>query len=167
VLSQVQSVQQSISGVNLDEQAADLVSYQQAYQASAQVIASAQDLFQSLITALQATRNPMRISTNEFLLGSLNEHSGAGSKTSTSSTARSPAARPCSTPAAIRRRGPGRRPRQPGRQLTYDTANGQAATQTLQSGVSALTAGDDPAGPAAPDVTSIANGTSTEGPPIG
>jgi flagellar hook-associated protein 1 FlgK len=55
VLSQVQSVQQSISGVNLDEQAADLISYQQAYQAAAQVIASAQALFQSLITALQTT----------------------------------------------------------------------------------------------------------------
>jgi len=54
VLNQVQSVQQSISGVNLDEEAADLISYQQAYQASAQVIASAQALFQSLITALQA-----------------------------------------------------------------------------------------------------------------
>jgi flagellar hook-associated protein 1 FlgK len=54
VLIQVQSVQQSISGVNLDEQAADLVSYQQAYQAAAQVIASAQTLFQSLITAVQA-----------------------------------------------------------------------------------------------------------------
>jgi flagellar hook-associated protein 1 FlgK len=53
VLTQVQSVQQSISGVNLDEQAADLVTYQQAYQASAQVIASAQALFQSLITAIQ------------------------------------------------------------------------------------------------------------------
>jgi flagellar hook-associated protein 1 FlgK len=53
VLSQVQSVQQSISGVNLDEQAADLVTYQQAYQAAAQVIASAQALFQGLITAIQ------------------------------------------------------------------------------------------------------------------
>jgi flagellar hook-associated protein 1 len=53
VLSQVQAVQQSISGVNLDEQAADLVSYQQAYQASAQVIASAQALFQSLLNAVQ------------------------------------------------------------------------------------------------------------------
>ena len=54
VLAQVQSVQQSISGVNLDEQAADLVSFQQAYQAAAQVIASSQTLFQSLLTAVQA-----------------------------------------------------------------------------------------------------------------
>ena len=55
VLSQVQSVQQSISGVNLDEQAADLINFQQAYQASAQIIASAQTLFQSLLTAIQVT----------------------------------------------------------------------------------------------------------------
>ena len=52
VLTQAQNTQQSISGVNLDEQAADLVSYQQAYQASAQVIATAQALFQSLINAV-------------------------------------------------------------------------------------------------------------------
>jgi flagellar hook-associated protein 1 len=52
VLNQVQSLQQSISGVNLDEQAADLISFQQAYQAAAQVIASAQTLFQSLLTAV-------------------------------------------------------------------------------------------------------------------
>ena len=55
VLNQVQAVQQSISGVNLDEQAADLVNFQQAYQASAQVIATTQTLFQGLITAMQAT----------------------------------------------------------------------------------------------------------------
>jgi flagellar hook-associated protein 1 len=55
VLNQVQSVQQSISGVNLDQQAADLVVYQQAYQASAQVIASAQTLFDDLLTAIQTT----------------------------------------------------------------------------------------------------------------
>jgi len=54
VLSQVQTVQQSISGVNLDEQAADLITFQQAYQASAQVIAVAQTLFQNLLTAVAA-----------------------------------------------------------------------------------------------------------------
>jgi flagellar hook-associated protein 1 FlgK len=54
VMSQVQAVQQSLSGVNLDEQAADLVNFQQAYQAAAQVIASAQALFQTLLTAVQA-----------------------------------------------------------------------------------------------------------------
>ena len=52
--NQAQSAQQSVSGVNLDEQAADLVSYQQAYQASAQVIATAQTMFQNLLSAVQA-----------------------------------------------------------------------------------------------------------------
>ncbi|MBV9826708.1 MAG: flagellar hook-associated protein FlgK [Alphaproteobacteria bacterium] len=54
VLTQAQNTQQSISGVNLDEQAADLVNFQQAYQASAQVIATAATLFQSLLSAVQA-----------------------------------------------------------------------------------------------------------------
>ncbi|HWB51611.1 MAG TPA: flagellar hook-associated protein FlgK [Stellaceae bacterium] len=54
LMGQIQSVQQSISGVNLDEQAADLVSFQQAYQAAAQIIASAQSLFQTLLTAVAA-----------------------------------------------------------------------------------------------------------------
>jgi flagellar hook-associated protein 1 len=54
VLTQAQNAQQSVSGVNLDQQAADLVSYQQAYQAAAQVISTAQSLFQNLIDAIQA-----------------------------------------------------------------------------------------------------------------
>jgi flagellar hook-associated protein 1 len=54
VLTLAQQNQQSISGVNLDQQAADLVAFQQAYQAAAQVIASTQVVFQSLITAVQA-----------------------------------------------------------------------------------------------------------------
>jgi flagellar hook-associated protein 1 FlgK len=54
VLNQAQSAQQSISGVNLDEEAANLVNYQQAYQAAATVIGTAQTLFQSLLTAVQA-----------------------------------------------------------------------------------------------------------------
>ncbi|HTV89777.1 MAG TPA: flagellar hook-associated protein FlgK [Stellaceae bacterium] len=54
VLTLAQQNQQSVSGVNLDQQATDLVAYQQAYQAAAQVIASAQLMFQSLITALEA-----------------------------------------------------------------------------------------------------------------
>lgn len=52
VLDRTRSVQQSISGVNLDEEAANLVAYQQAYQASATVIAAAQTLFQSLLNAV-------------------------------------------------------------------------------------------------------------------
>ena len=52
VLTQAQNTQQSISGVNLDEEAAHLVAYQQAYQAAAKVIATAQTLFDSLLNAV-------------------------------------------------------------------------------------------------------------------
>jgi flagellar hook-associated protein 1 len=52
VLTQAQKTQQSISGVNLDEEAAHLVAYQQAYQAAAKVIATAQTLFDSLLNAV-------------------------------------------------------------------------------------------------------------------
>jgi flagellar hook-associated protein 1 FlgK len=52
VLSRAQQTEQSVSGVSLDEQAADLVNYQQAYQAAARVIATAQTLFQSLLSAV-------------------------------------------------------------------------------------------------------------------
>lgn len=54
VLTRAQQAQQSVSGVNLDEEAANLVAYQQAYQAAAHVVATAQTLFQSLLTAVQA-----------------------------------------------------------------------------------------------------------------
>lgn len=50
--NQALGTQQSASGVNLDEEAANLIKYQQAYQASAQVIATAQTLFSSLISAI-------------------------------------------------------------------------------------------------------------------
>lgn len=50
---QAVSAQQSVSGVNLDEEAASLVRYQQAYQASAQIISTAQSIFNSLLTAVQ------------------------------------------------------------------------------------------------------------------
>ncbi len=50
---QAVSAQQSLSGVNLDEEAANLVKYQQAYQASAQIIAASQTIFSSLLTAVQ------------------------------------------------------------------------------------------------------------------
>jgi flagellar hook-associated protein 1 FlgK len=43
----------SISGVNLDEEAANLIKYQQAYQASAQVISVASTLFDTLIGAVR------------------------------------------------------------------------------------------------------------------
>ena len=37
------------SGVNLDEEAASLLEFQQAYQASARILSTARELFQSLI----------------------------------------------------------------------------------------------------------------------
>ena len=43
----------AVAGVNLDEEAANLLRYQQAYQASAQVISTANELFQSLIAAFR------------------------------------------------------------------------------------------------------------------
>ncbi len=52
IVQQTQATQQSVSGVNLDQQAANLVAYQQAYQAAAKVIATAQTLFQSLLNAV-------------------------------------------------------------------------------------------------------------------
>ncbi len=42
----------SVSGVNLDEEAADMLRYQQAYQASAQMIQVTQTLFETLINAV-------------------------------------------------------------------------------------------------------------------
>jgi flagellar hook-associated protein 1 FlgK len=45
------SAQQSVSGVNLDEEASKLLQYQQAYQAAAQIIKTAQTLFNTLISA--------------------------------------------------------------------------------------------------------------------
>jgi flagellar hook-associated protein 1 FlgK len=51
--NQAVSAQQAVSGVNLDEEAASLVRYQQAYQASAQVIATSQTIFSSLLMAVQ------------------------------------------------------------------------------------------------------------------
>jgi flagellar hook-associated protein 1 FlgK len=54
VMQSAQSAQQSVSGVNLDEEAANLVKFQQAYQAAAQVISTSSTLFNSLITAINA-----------------------------------------------------------------------------------------------------------------
>ncbi len=53
VYSQAMSSQQSVSGVNLDEEAANLVRYQQAYQASAQVISTANSIFNALLGAVR------------------------------------------------------------------------------------------------------------------
>lgn len=51
--NQVMAERDSVSGVNLDEEAADLLRYQQAYQAAAQVIATADTMFQTLLGAVR------------------------------------------------------------------------------------------------------------------
>lgn len=52
VLQSSEEAKASLSGVNLDEEAAKLVQYQQAYQASAQLISTSQTLFQTLLDAV-------------------------------------------------------------------------------------------------------------------
>ena len=53
LLSESRSQRESISGVNLDEEAANLIRFQQAYEASAQVIAAAGEMFDSLLAAVR------------------------------------------------------------------------------------------------------------------
>ncbi len=50
---QVLAERESVSGVNLDEEATNMLRYQQAYQAAAQVIATADTMFQSLLGAVR------------------------------------------------------------------------------------------------------------------
>jgi len=53
LLSQAEGLRDSISGVNLDEEAANLLRFQQAYAAAAQVISAADELFQTLLGAVR------------------------------------------------------------------------------------------------------------------
>jgi len=52
--TQTQAERDSVSGVNLDEEAADLIRFQQAYQAAAQVVSTANTLFDSLLSAIRS-----------------------------------------------------------------------------------------------------------------
>ncbi len=52
-LEQAQADRESVSGVNLDEEAVNLLRFQQAYQAAAQVIAAADIVFESLLNAVR------------------------------------------------------------------------------------------------------------------
>ena len=52
ILEQAKARMQSVSGVNLDEEAANMLQYQQAYQAAAQVISVANTLFDTLLQSL-------------------------------------------------------------------------------------------------------------------
>lgn len=53
LVAQHQNLRDEVSGVNLDEEAADLLRYQQAYQAAAQIIVVANEVFQSLLAAVR------------------------------------------------------------------------------------------------------------------
>jgi len=53
LLEQSQSMLQSVAGVNLDEEAARLVEFEQAYNASAQVINVARTIFDTLLSAVR------------------------------------------------------------------------------------------------------------------
>lgn len=50
VYDQVWAQRESFSGVSLDEEAANLIKYQQAYQATAQIISTVQEMFQTLLS---------------------------------------------------------------------------------------------------------------------
>jgi flagellar hook-associated protein 1 FlgK len=52
LLNQAIESREALSGVNLDEEAANLIKYQQAYQASAQVISVVDNMFQTLFNAV-------------------------------------------------------------------------------------------------------------------
>ncbi|MEZ5505117.1 MAG: flagellar basal body rod C-terminal domain-containing protein [Gammaproteobacteria bacterium] len=52
ILRQTESQRESISGVNLDEEAADLIRFQQAYQSSARVIQVSSELFDTILSSL-------------------------------------------------------------------------------------------------------------------
>ena len=52
LLEQTQTLRDGISGVNLDEEAADLIKFQQLYGANAQVISVARELFDTLLNSL-------------------------------------------------------------------------------------------------------------------
>jgi flagellar hook-associated protein 1 len=53
LLNQVKQDRESLAGVNLDEEAANLLKFQQSYQAAAQVVSIANSLFDSLINAVR------------------------------------------------------------------------------------------------------------------
>ena len=52
ILTQATGARDSVSGVQLDEEAGNLVKYQQYYTASSQIIKAAQEIFNTLIAAL-------------------------------------------------------------------------------------------------------------------
>ncbi len=53
LVTQITSAQQSVSGVNINEEAANLLQYQQLYQANSKVIQTAHTLFQTILGIFQ------------------------------------------------------------------------------------------------------------------
>jgi len=53
ILEQTRNLRDSVSGVNMDEEAANLVRFQQAYNASSQIISTARQLFDTLLAAVR------------------------------------------------------------------------------------------------------------------
>lgn len=53
ILEQTRNLRDGVSGVNLDEEAANLVRFQQAYNASSQIISTAKQLFDTLLQAVR------------------------------------------------------------------------------------------------------------------
>ena len=53
VFQQINNQRESYSGVSLDEEAANLIKFQQAYEAAAQIIATSQSLFQTILSTIR------------------------------------------------------------------------------------------------------------------
>jgi flagellar hook-associated protein 1 FlgK len=53
IASNLETSRTSVAGVNLDEEAANLLKYQQAYQASAKMIQIAQSIFDTLLQGMR------------------------------------------------------------------------------------------------------------------
>ncbi|MBO1924504.1 flagellar hook-associated protein FlgK [Thiomicrorhabdus sp. 6S3-12] len=53
VYNQIMNQRESLSGVSLDEEAANLIRFQQAYEASAQIISTSQSIFQTLLSVVR------------------------------------------------------------------------------------------------------------------
>ena len=53
IAANAEAARTSVSGVNLDEEAAHLLQYQQAYQASAKIVSTAQSIFDTLLQVMR------------------------------------------------------------------------------------------------------------------
>lgn len=53
IVAQIKTLRERVSGVSLDEEASNMMQYQQAYEASARVIRASEDMFNSLLTMMK------------------------------------------------------------------------------------------------------------------